>query len=280
MKIRPPKRENVSIMKSMNEKIKKIDQQIDEEAEEDETEQTKEENEFDLEFLECEKRHVFLILMFVGGFYGAYTYSIRGGVFCNAQTANFVLFAMSIGSGNLMKGLYYLVPMTAYLLGTIVSETLPSPIKRHHRFRWDTILIAIEIAAVILLGFIPDSAPFQITQITINIICSMQYNTFRQARGVPMATTFCTNHVRQLGIHIVKAIKHPENEAFSNRAVLHLGMLVIFVCGGAVSTWLCSLFGGKAIWFALIPLAFLLAQLVYADLIKEKEVFYMTPKGH
>lgn len=273
----------MSIMRGMNEKIKKINQQIDEEMEEEETEETKEieeENSFDLEFLECEKRHVFLILMFVGGFYGAYTYSIRGGVFCNAQTANFVLFAMSIGNGQLMKGLYYLVPMTAYLLGTIVSEALPSPIKRHHIFRWDTLLIAIEILAVILLGFIPDSAPFQITQITINILCSMQYNTFRQARGIPMATTFCTNHVRQLGIHIVKAIKHPENKGFSNRAILHLGMLLIFICGGAVSAWLCSVFSGKAIWFALIPLIFLFVQLVYADLIKEKEVLDMTPKGH
>ena len=38
------------------------------------------------EYLECEKRWVFLLLMMVGGFFGGFTYSIRGGVFCNAQT--------------------------------------------------------------------------------------------------------------------------------------------------------------------------------------------------
>lgn len=72
-------------------------------------------------YLECEKRHIFLLLMFVGGFYGAYTYSCRGGVFCNAQTANFVLFSMKLGQGEWLGALYYLIPMSAYLLGSMLS---------------------------------------------------------------------------------------------------------------------------------------------------------------
>lgn len=48
--------------------------------------------------LECEKRYVFFLLMFVGGFLGGFTYSIRGGVFCNAQTANFICMGMAIGN--------------------------------------------------------------------------------------------------------------------------------------------------------------------------------------
>ena len=47
-------------------------------------------------FLQCEQRWIFALLMCVSGFYGAFTYSIRGGVFCNAQTANFVIFAMAL----------------------------------------------------------------------------------------------------------------------------------------------------------------------------------------
>lgn len=50
------------------------------------------------EFLECEKWWIFAVLMFVGGFYGAYTYTARGGIFCNAQTANLVMLGMAIGS--------------------------------------------------------------------------------------------------------------------------------------------------------------------------------------
>ena len=47
-------------------------------------------NMFEEEYLTCERRHIFFVLMGVAGFFGAFTYSIRGGIFCNAQTANFV----------------------------------------------------------------------------------------------------------------------------------------------------------------------------------------------
>ena len=33
------------------------------------------------EYLECERHWVFALLIFVGGFYGVYTYLLRGGVF-------------------------------------------------------------------------------------------------------------------------------------------------------------------------------------------------------
>lgn len=231
-------------------------------------------------YLECEKGWIFATLMFVGGFYGAYTYSIRGGIFCNAQTANFVLFAMAIGEGKWHHALYYFIPMSAYLLGAIVSEAVPKPIKKRHGIRWDTLLILVEIVAVVFLGFLPESAPFQISQVAINFICSMQYNTFRQAQGVPMATTFCTNHLRQTGIAIVKAVrKHGDSNQW-NRALMHLKMLFFFVLGGILSTVLCGHFLGKAIWGTLIPLAIIFLDLLYADLKKESEYIDRKPRGH
>lgn len=48
-------------------------------------------------YLECERRWTFWLLIFVAGWYGAYTFFLHGGVFCNAQTANVVLFAMALG---------------------------------------------------------------------------------------------------------------------------------------------------------------------------------------
>ena len=45
------------------------------------------------EFSEAEKLRVYLMMIAVGGFLGAYTFTLKGGVFCNAQTANFVLLA-------------------------------------------------------------------------------------------------------------------------------------------------------------------------------------------
>ncbi|MCD7709337.1 MAG: DUF1275 domain-containing protein, partial [Clostridiales bacterium] len=153
-------------------------------------------------YLTCERKGVFLLLILAAGMMGAYTYNLRGGVFCNAQTANIVLMAMALGRGEWMQALYFLIPISAYVAGAFVSEVLPSPVKRFRLLRWDTFLVGMEIIVLFAIGWIPLTVPHHVVQVMINFICSMQYNTFRQAEGIPMATTFCTNHVRQIGISL------------------------------------------------------------------------------
>ncbi len=229
--------------------------------------------------LECEKRWIYLVLMLVAGFYGAYTYTIRGGVFSNAQTANFVLLGMAIGGQDWSGAAYLIIPITAYLSGTIISEAIAGPIRKAGYLRWDTILIGIEIIAVIFLGLVPETAPHQIAQVTINFICSMQYNTFRQTSKVPMATVFCTNHLRQTGIALVKHFKTKDRQ-FSARYLIHISMLFTFVVGATISTLLCRRYLGKAIWATLIPLGIIFVDLLYADLKKEKYMHHKIPSGH
>ena len=232
-------------------------------------------------YLECEKRWVFRMLIFVAGFYGGYTLSVRGGVFCNAQTANMALFAVALGNGNWSKAAYYLIPMSAYLLGTIVSEAVPKPLRRSKLMRWDTVLIMIEIIVVILVGFIPRSAPDQICQVIINFVCAMQYNTFRQAEGISMATTFCTNHIRMFGANLTRVLRgdkqHPDAP---EKAAAHGMMLLCFMAGVLIAAMLCHVLGVYAIWAALIPLAILFADLLHADLTKERNKLDLTPHGH
>ena len=231
------------------------------------------------EYLECEKLWVFLTLMCVAGFFGAFTYTIRGGVFCNAQTANFVLMAMALGEGDWGHALYLLIPMSAYFLGGVVSEAIAGPIKKLELIRWDTLFVLLEMAAVVLLGLLPEGAPYQITQVAINFICSMQYNTFRQAEGIPMATTFCTNHLRQTSIAFTKAVKHRDREQL-RRMLSHLAMLGVFVAGGIAATILCRRFLGRALLFTLIPLGVVLIGLLRADRIKERGALSRVPRGH
>ena len=58
-------------------------------------------------FLTCERDWVYFTLIFVAGFWGAYTYLLRGNVFCNAQTGNVVLMGLALGSakwGSVLSG--------------------------------------------------------------------------------------------------------------------------------------------------------------------------------
>lgn len=231
------------------------------------------------DYLECERWWIFALLMAVGGYLGAFTYNLRGGVFCNAQTANFVLTAMALGKGQYARAAYYLIPMGAYLAGVILSESLPLRLRKTGLIRWDTALVGLEALVVLLLGLLPESAPHQITQIAVNFICSMQYNTFRQAQGVPMATTFCTNHLRQTGVHLTRGLRKGSPREL-RLSLAHAGMLLVFTAGGVVCTALCPRLRGRAIWGAALLLAIAFADLLYADLRKERGLLSRKPAGH
>ena len=232
-------------------------------------------------YLICERNWIYFILILVAGFWGSFTYLLRGNVFCNAQTGNVVLMGMALGTGKWLEGLYYLIPISAYMMGAFVSELFPNPIKHRLSVRWDTLLILIEMAVIAFLGFVPDSAPVQISQVAINFIASMQYNTFRQAEGIAVSTTFATNHIRQIGIGLAKELRHHRAHDTSHRPKLwmHLRMLLFFVIGAVTGAALSAHFGGRAIWATLLPLAFVFAVLLYADLVVEKEKIEQKPSG-
>ncbi|MCC6094338.1 MAG: DUF1275 domain-containing protein [Eubacterium sp.] len=230
-------------------------------------------------FLECEKHWVFWSLILVGGFYGAYTFMVRGGVFCNAQTANVVLLSMAIGSRDWSKALYLLIPISAYFMGAILSEILAKKVKQFRILRWDTILVGLEIPMVLFLGALPASAPDQICQVMLNFICSMQFNTFRQNEGIPMATTFVTNHIRQTGSNLVKAVRDKDPKA-SLRWKMHGSMILVFLLGGLVSTLLCEKLSVRAIWGIVPVLLYTFIRLMIADMTYEKDLLGKVPRGH
>ena len=216
-------------------------------------------------YLTCERNWVYFTLIAVAGFWGAYTYLLRGNVFCNAQTGNGVLMGLALGSAEWAKAGYYLVPISAYILGAFVSE-----------------LMLIEMIAVLGLGFLPETAPVQICQVVINFVASMQYNTFRQAEGVPVATTFATNHIRQIGVGLAKELRHRHSADKSHRRKLarHCGMLFFFILGAVTGTVFCHLLVGRAIWLTMIPLGIIFLTLLHADRTTEKELVEQKPAGH
>ena len=234
------------------------------------------------EILECEKTWVFCVLMLVAGFYGCYTLG-RFGVFCNAQTGNFVCLALYLGKQNWIMALNYLLPTAAYFLGAIIPEIFASKIKKLNIIRWDTFVIFFEIVIVVILSFLPNDIDIHITMVVINFICSIQFTTFRKANGRIMATTFCTAHWREVGVSFVKFLKHKNNED-KTKFFAHFMMILSFIAGGIISSLLMTLLQNsneeKTLLFAVIPLTILLIDFLYADFVKEKGKLNLTPQGH
>ena len=199
-------------------------------------------------YLTCERTWVYDTLIFAAGILGSYTYMLCGGIFCNAQTGNIVLLGIALGTRSWTSALYYVIPISAYALGAFISELIPDDVKHRFHIRWETILVAVEIVFVAVLGALPASTPVQVFQVSINFIASMQYNTFRNSEGVPMATTFATNHVRQLGIGLAKEL-HRRHGDTSHRRVLkrHFSMVLFFLAGTILGAVACiSLAAGRS----------------------------------
>ena len=230
-------------------------------------------------FLECERPWVYWLLIMSAGWFGAYTFILRGGVFCNAQTANVVLFAIALGQREWLRAAYLIIPISAYFAGAFFSEFLGKSVKKLHFLRWDTVLIGIEIIVVICLGLLPKEAPDQICQVALNFICSMQFNTFRQVQGVPAATTFVTNHIRQVGSFTAKYVRH-RDPAIAERIRTHGSLILCFVCGGIAGAVFCSLAAYRSIWGSAIILLIIFLRLAYADLSYEKDLLPQVPHGH
>ena len=222
-----------------------------------------------LKYMSNEAKTLYALLMVSAGMMGAYTFNLRGGVFSNAQTANVVMMAIAFGKGEFSRALYFLIPITAYFLGAFISELFILPSKRIGKLHWDTCLIAFESIVLFVIGFIPLTWSHHIVQVIINFIASMQYNTFRKARGIPMATTFCTNHVRQMGLQIAKVIRTKDKSKFKVCAV-HLLMILSFLFGGILLTYSCNYLQERSIWLAIIPMLICLVNLIRTDFASYK----------
>ena len=74
-----------------------------------------------------------LLLTISGGFQDAYTYCFRGQVFANAQTGNIVLLSANLLYGQWARVLHYLIPLTAFVLGTCAAELIRIRFKEARR---------------------------------------------------------------------------------------------------------------------------------------------------
>ncbi len=174
--------------------------------------------------------YVFAMFAVIGGFLEAFTFVLHGGVFCNAQTGNVVMFVIRMVEGQFGAGLRYLYSIVAYIIGIILSTVIP---RRFKKINWPLAVTALEIVVLVAIAFIPASASDWFTYVTVAFICSVQYNTFTKLNGVPLATTFCTNNIRQVVIHFSNGVAQKSREEHFKSAT-YAFIIICFAAGAAI----------------------------------------------
>lgn len=198
-------------------------------------------------------------LAMTGGFLEAYTYLLKGGVFCNAQTGNVAMMGVKFAQGNYLGAAYYLIPMAFYALGITLTVRGPIHIRAgryvravqreqpaqagQYRLTWEVVYLLVQMGVLTLLAVLPSSLPDACWHIPITFLCAMQYNTFNHFKGVTLATTFCTNNLRQTAIRINKGMLTGKRHFFREAAV-YAQAILYFVLGAGIGAALALYWGG------------------------------------
>lgn len=198
------------------------------------------------------------LLALSGGFQDAYTYNVRDGVFSNAQTGNVVLMSQNLMMGQWKNALHYLFPVVTFALGVLVAEGIHWRYQESKRFHWRQIVVALEIAVLLLAGFIPESLNMAATML-VSFSCAMQVQTFRKVHGYGYASTMCIGNLRS-GTESL-AIYFRERQAGALKKALHYyGIIFVFAVGAGLGGIVSVSVGLPAIWVSpvLLTAAFLL----------------------
>lgn len=222
------------------------------------------------------------VLAVVGGFLEAYTYLLKGGVFCNAQTGNVVMMGIKFAQGNYLGAAYYLIPMFFYTVGITLTVRGPVHIRagRYHkalrrsgagkqprdgyRLTWEVVYVVAQMAVLTLLALLPTSLPDAFWNVPITFLCAMQYNTFNRFRGVTLATTFCTNNLRQTAIRVNKGMLTGKRH-FYREAAVYLQAIAYFAFGAGVGAVLAARWGEITLLFCVLMLVPVLVGLIRED---------------
>lgn len=194
-----------------------------------------------------------LLLALTGGILDAYTYLNRGQVFATAETGNLVLFGIDLAMGRWKEAAYYLFPISSYAAGLLVTLTLQ---RRSGRLflRWRQFILLGECLVVAAAALIPQGRPDPLVNCMIAFISAMQVQTFRKFRGCPCATTMCTGNLRS-GVEAFYLHLAGREPGALGRAGVYFGLILAFITGAVVSGLLSSLFAGRTILAALLPLS-------------------------
>lgn len=202
-----------------------------------------------------------VLLTLAGGYFDAYTFIARGGVFANAQTGNIVLLGMYLFEGDFLKTLSYLIPVVAFILGVIFAETIRA-LEKKVPIHWRQLVIALEMLAVLIVSLLPvtekNMYTFNMTaNVIISFVCALQVQSFRKIEGIVCATTMCTGNLRS-GTDCLVQYQKTHDKRKLREGLRYYALNLVFIAGAVISTCVTKLLGGISVIFCLLPLLLVL----------------------
>lgn len=221
----------------------------------------------DREYPLHERLIIGVFLAAAAGGLDAYTYLFHGEVFAGLQTGNFILLGLNLGQGDFTAILRYLVPITAFFIGSVATRFL------QHQLADDTslrsrqkIVLILEISLMVGVALLSPYISDKFASALLSLAAAAQLQEFRKLHAGPFTSLMMTGNLRTLGETTWDAFIHHDQKAsakFKDTAII----IFSFVCGATLNSLLANVLG-----FATITLSavILLIPLFILHFTKEK----------
>lgn len=189
---------------------------------------------------------VLFFLVLAGGIQDTYAYFCRDGVFANAQTGNVVLFSVNFFSRNFRFSLRYLITIVGFVLGIGVSRAIQLFVQKRNLAHWRCPIIAIEVAILFVVGFIPFEHNMIATSL-VSFVSAMQVHTFKSINGHVFGSTMCIGNLLRASEFFTSFVfKKDKKDLY--RSLFYWSIIITFGLGAGIGYLIAEFMALKTIW--------------------------------
>ena len=199
-----------------------------------------------------------VLLSLVGGFLDAYTYVLKGGVFANAQTGNVVLLAIALLDDHAPAVLKYLFPLSAFVAGIAVAETLRTSRTLGSGRGWVVVVLTLEGLWLTAAGAFGAALSDAVVNCGVSFVAGLQVTSFKKLGTSPYATTMITGNLRS-AVELLGQAWRSRDPAALRHALKYVVVIAGFAGGAALGAAACALWGTEAAFAAVAGIAAVLA---------------------
>jgi uncharacterized membrane protein YoaK (UPF0700 family) len=201
------------------------------------------------------------LLVSAAGYLDGFTWVGHGHVFSNNMTGNVVLLGVDLVSRSWDASFSHILPILAFFLGVAAAQAIHSHVILRALRHTSLMVLSVEIAALLLLGFLPGNTPSFCFTFSIAFVAAVQVQTFREIDGESFSSTFLSGDLRTLSESLFDWISGKRTAHTRTRIRDFAVICAVFLFGAAGGGFVVSRLGNKALWVDVVLLSIVLVSI-------------------
>jgi uncharacterized membrane protein YoaK (UPF0700 family) len=195
------------------------------------------------------------LLILAAGQLDAYTYVAHGGVFANAMTGNIVIMTVRFTDGDWHRAIPFIGPLVAYVLGVMMAACLKRPPLRRFFPHPAESSLALEIAFLVLVAFLPDVVPDMLIVSGIAFVAALQATAFTRIESFDFTSVTTSANLRRFAEGFMASVVFDEEGKFRRQWRFFLTVCLCFIAGALMGAVTTAMWGNQAVWLPIITLS-------------------------